>query len=219
MVESPHGTDEHGGDFVRLRKLAHTWIPSQQDVDNAVGNLRSAIAESARLLDDSLLGEDRRTDLLRQALEFHHRHGETSCPVCGEGTLDEEWGRRVLDQLADDQARLTTVRQARNAVGQHARIVRELVARVPALTTPDTLTLSTLARAQAAHTRWAQLPDDNAALPEHVAATYPELAEATAALRAEATAALAELLNIRPRGSLGDTTHTENLARTAATAA
>ncbi|MDR7304214.1 AAA family ATPase [Haloactinomyces albus] len=180
------------GALTRLQELAHAWVPPQQEVDDAVGALRSTLAEELILLENSLLGEDHRTVLLRQALEFQHQHGETPCPVCGEGTLDDEWGKRVLAQLNEDEARLAAARQARDAVHHRARHLRELVARVPTPTAPRDIELSTLTRAQAAHARWMQPPDDNSALADHVAASYAELAEAVSALRDEAATALAE---------------------------
>lgn len=188
MDHTLHGTEGHRA---QLRALTETRIPSRQDVDEAVGNLRSAITDAARQLDDSLLGEDRRTALLQQALEFHYRHGDDSCPVCGDGFLDEEWSQRVLAQLAENADRLAAARRARNAVRHHGQEIRDIVARVPAFTAPTDAGLSTLPRAQAAHTRWAKLPEDDSALADHVAAAYTELADSVSTLRAEAAELLA----------------------------
>ncbi|SDK19954.1 AAA domain-containing protein [Actinopolyspora mzabensis] len=170
----------------QLRTLSNVDFPSEQAVNDAVTALRTALDDAGTALDDSLLGVDHRTALLRQALHFHHQHGDRACPVCGVGTLDAEWSTRVTAQLAEDDQRQAAAQQARANMRDRAAALRRLVTTTPPLVEPDGVELAAFDRARAAIDRWTNMPETDAALADHVTRTYPELAEAMSELTAEA---------------------------------
>ncbi|WP_019853945.1 AAA family ATPase [Actinopolyspora mortivallis] len=71
-----------------------------------------------------------------------------------------------------------------------AEQLRSLIARVPALPETTGVELDSLERARRARERWANPPERDSDLAEHVVATHPELVAAFTALREEATARL-----------------------------
>lgn len=178
--------------LAHLRTLSNVEVPSEQAVTDAATALRTALDDAGAALDDSLVGADNRTDLLRQALHFHHQHGEEACPVCGVGTLDAEWSARVTAQLAEDDQRHAAAQQARANLRDRAATLRRLVTTTTPLVAPDGVELATFDRARAAIDRWIDLPETDAALADHVTHTYPELAEAVSELTAEARDLVAE---------------------------
>ncbi|MGJ7909024.1 AAA family ATPase [Actinopolyspora sp. H202] len=179
-----------GGVAARLRELAEPVLPEQAEVDSSVDRLRSALGEAAELVGDSVAGAEQRSALLHRAVELHREHGDQSCPVCGQATLDAEWSSRARQRLDEDEQWITAARQAREAVRRGAERLRSLIARVPALPETTGVELENLERARLARERWATPPERDSELAEHVAATHPELVAARTALREEATARL-----------------------------
>ncbi|NHD16039.1 MULTISPECIES: AAA family ATPase [unclassified Actinopolyspora] len=187
-------TDSPGSGSVaaRLRELAEPALPTQDEIDTAVNRLRSALGEAAELVGDSVSGAEQRSTLLHQALELHREHGDQPCPVCGQATLDAAWSARARQRLDADEQWIKTARQAREAVRHSAEQLRSLITRVPALPETTDLELDTLDRARRARQHWANPPERDSDLAEHVATSYPELAAACTALRDEAAARLAQ---------------------------
>ena len=89
--------------------------------------------------------------LLETGLEFHERHGTQSCPVCGQGTLDEDWAQRARAALQQEQAAARALGEARSAARRARNAVRELV---DAVAEPPAAgeELTTLAAAREAYT-------------------------------------------------------------------
>lgn len=162
-------------------------VPTAEEADPRCAVLRSAAKaerEEARRADT--LAADR-ARLLESGLEFHDQHGDQNCPVCGQGTLDENWAvaARAALERAESAARDLTAaraesRQARSAVVAMVRAVAR-----PPLTDAE---LSALAAARTAYDDFAELPlDDDLALAEHVETTLPSLRAAYAQLTQEAS--------------------------------
>ncbi|ATE57062.1 ATP-binding protein [Actinosynnema pretiosum] len=170
-----------------VRALAGLVVPDPEVVAQVVRALREAVREHV-----GESGDERRAELLRQALELHAEHGDRDCPVCGAGRLDRGWRDRVeaeLTGLDEERLRLHAARFALTAAVQRAR---ELV-RIAPLATPDGIPLGALAPAQEVAKRWRDAPDDAAALVDHLEQVHPELVAACAALRAEAAQTLEEM--------------------------
>lgn len=180
------------GDLIRLRALAQLRVPERAEVEQLVAALREAVEEVTRVGTVPVDRLERHTALLREALDFHRRHGDGTCPVCGVGTLDEQWRTRVAATLEGEDERLRRLRQARRLLTDLALAVRRLIESVPEITAPEHLGLTALAAARAAWSRWSQPPQDDAALADHLDATWAELERTLTELRAEATAVLAE---------------------------
>ncbi|ASU78952.1 hypothetical protein CDG81_12390 [Actinopolyspora erythraea] len=178
------------GVAARLRELAEPILPERSEVENSVNRLRSALGEAAELVGDSVAGAEQRSALLHRALELHREHGDQPCPVCGKATLDTEWSSRARQRLNEDEQWIKAARQAREAVRRGAERLRSLITHVPELTETTDVELETLERARRARERWANPPEHDSELADHVAATHPELVAAFTALREEATARL-----------------------------
>ncbi|CRK61214.1 chromosome segregation SMC protein [Alloactinosynnema sp. L-07] len=187
------GTDSQPmADIARLRELTRLRAPDERRVAEAVADLRAATAE---LVTASVAATEhlvRRTALLRQALDFHKDHGDSLCPVCGVGTLDDTWRTRVAGELADEDEGTSRHRRAvhhRDAARDASwSLVRSFVDPVA----PQRFSLSAAPPALAAAARWRRLPDDDSAIADHLENLRPELDSALAGLRAEAETALSQ---------------------------
>lgn len=162
-------------------------VPSAEEVEPKCAALRSAArAEQREVQRVDALAADR-AQLLESGLEFHGQHGDQLCPVCGQGTLDENWALAARAALERDQSALSDLtaaraeaRQARSAVVAMARSVAR-----PPLADAE---LSTLEAARAAYDRFAELPiGDDLALADHIDAMLPSLRAAYAELMQEAS--------------------------------
>mgnify|MGYP003472238811 FL=1 len=160
--------------------------PDAEEVGQKVTALREAAAsERAAARTSDVLASDR-AQLLEQGLEFHERHGDQQCPVCGEGSLDSRWASaaRVALGRGLTAARAWTVARAAAAADRTAVVELVRVVVRPPLSDAD---LTRLPAAQRAWDRFAQMPIDNdLALAEHVEATHPELQHSYVALREQA---------------------------------
>ncbi|MEB3982518.1 AAA family ATPase [Mycobacterium sp. 663a-19] len=162
-------------------------VPSGEEVDSKCTALRSAAQAERREAQrvDALAAD--RAQLLESGLEFHDQHGDQRCPVCGQGTLDQDWALAARAALERDQSALRDLTAARAEVQQaRSAVVTMLrsVARAP-LADDD---LSTLVAAHAAYDLFAELPmGDDLALADHVDTTLPALRAAYAELIQEAS--------------------------------
>lgn len=90
---------ESGADQNALRELAGLEPPDQDRVLSIAQDIESARAEVAALSGDDAEQAQRLVRLLEAALEHHRRRGGASCPVCGEGVLDEAWRTSTEQQI------------------------------------------------------------------------------------------------------------------------
>ncbi len=193
LVRLATGTGEQTRGVVsRLRALTRTTIPAREAVEQTAAQLRQAVAAVATNSDLSLNLAERRTALLKRAVELHDQHGDMECPVCGEGRLSASWHERVTTELARDHAHLNELRASREQLEQARRHARALLSQAPQLTELDGVNLATLPSVIAAVQRWYQAPEDDIELAGHLTQSYSELAEAFAVLHAEAAAVVAE---------------------------
>ncbi|MEV5303369.1 ATP-binding protein [Amycolatopsis methanolica] len=173
-------------DVAKLRALVDVVLPAGMEVAEAAAAIRSAIRRIEELSGTALDAATRRANLLREALAFHDEHGDSRCPVCGEGTLDMSWHARIQQELAHDEEESRAHRQAQHALQQARHQAEALLRSIPRPEQPGRFILGSLARAQAAHSRWIQAPDGSAALADHLEAEYQSLLEAFTPLREEA---------------------------------
>ena len=162
--------------------------PDPETAELSCAALRSAAAaEQAESRHADMLAADR-VELLSAGLQFHERHGDERCPLCGEGLLDETWAvaaRAALEQEESAARDLTAARaetaQARKAVVTVVRAVQR-----PPLADPD---LTTLAAARQAYDALAEFPvGDDTALADHVEGALPLLRQSYQELTAQAGA-------------------------------
>ncbi len=91
LEEQLTGKREAGDDSAAaaLRRLITLEAPRAEDVELVVTAARDA--KKAAAPEQSSARALELADLLSQALEFHTKHKEKTCPVCGTGALDAKW--------------------------------------------------------------------------------------------------------------------------------
>jgi energy-coupling factor transporter ATP-binding protein EcfA2 len=163
-------------------------VPSAEDAQPKCEALRSAArAEQQEVQRADALAADR-AQLLEASPEFHEQHGDQHCPVCGQGTLDDNWALAARAALERDQIAVLDLNAARAEAQQARSAVVAMVRTVarPPLADAD---LATLEAARAAYDRFAEVPvGDDLALADHVDATLPPLRAAYEELAQEALA-------------------------------
>ncbi|UUO00324.1 AAA family ATPase [Mycolicibacterium novocastrense] len=163
-------------------------VPAAGDIAATCAALRSAAhSEQDKARRSDALAADR-ARLLEHGLAFHAEHGTQPCPVCGHGTLDDNWAVAARAALEQEQSAAQSLTAARAATRQ-ARTA--LLAAVRAVSPPPLAEagLATLPAARAAYDAFAKLPvDDDVAIADHVEKTLPALQQAYTALREEAVA-------------------------------
>lgn len=129
---------------------------------------------------------------LEAALAAHERHGDQPCPVCGEGSLDSPWRDRAEAEAARLRGEAAAADTAHVGVRGAVARLRGLIADVPPTLTVDGVAMPDVAPVVAAWRRWAEAPEDPAALADHVEATHPPLMTAVGAVRRDAAVLLDE---------------------------
>jgi ABC-type hemin transport system ATPase subunit len=169
-------------------RYAHQLIlPDTEEVGQACAALRAATAaeatESRRA--DALAAD--RSRLLELSLMFLDNYGDAQCPVCGEGTLNDDWAGRARASLEQERSAAAALTAARDVV-QLARSTLVTIARAASRPPTEDAELSTVAAARQAYETFAALPPNgDVALVDHVEASLPLLQVAYAALRQEAS--------------------------------
>lgn len=167
-------------------RAAALVTPDAAEIEQACAAMRfatSARAEAERAAD--ALSADR-VQFLETSLEFHDRHGTQPCPVCAQGTLDQDWVARARAALAAEHDAAGALRAARSGAHRARQTLAALVRAIDAPPAEDAQ-LTTIAAARVAYESFSALPvDDDAALADHVALALPGLRTAYDALRKEA---------------------------------
>ena len=118
------------------------------------------MAKAAEELEDAEralagLGEQRerlemmRDALLTEALIYHESAGDGACPVCGEGTLDESWHRRVSQTVEETNLLDVGRKEAQRRLQQAERTAQLFLVPPPASLTQTEVEIasqSTLSR-------------------------------------------------------------------------
>jgi ABC-type hemin transport system ATPase subunit len=168
------------------RQAAALSVPEVDEVEQACTALRDAAAGQAEAegAADTLAAD--RVQFLETSLEFHDRHGTQPCPVCAEGTLDDDWVQRARAALTAEQDAASSLRIARSAAHRARQTLVSLVRAVPAPPAEDGELLS-IAAARVVYEAFSALPvDDDAGFADHVELALPDLRAAYDALRREA---------------------------------
>ena len=96
------------------RQAASLTTPELDEVAAACAALREAVAHEvdATRTADALAAD--RVQLLETGLAFHEKHGAQPCPVCSQGTLDDDWATRAREALTREQETAQVLRAARS---------------------------------------------------------------------------------------------------------
>jgi recombinational DNA repair ATPase RecF len=125
--------DDDTAETARHRALLTITVPRPIEVHTAAERLRDALHHQAevngRAVESTVA--DAIGALLDQALALHDQHGDRSCPVCDEGTLDPAWRDRAQRKLHEQREIAEEVRAARQAVESAATDLTGLIVPVP----------------------------------------------------------------------------------------
>lgn len=158
-----------------LRTLASLELPDPAGVRQAAQELTTALADA-----DDVGGTDagralHLADLLTKALQVHRHDQAERCPVCGVGSLDEEWVQRTEEQVAHLTEDARRARQADAELTRAAGHVRRLISDPPtALGSAAELGVDA-DDAKRAWGVWTDAPAKSEELPDHLDATYDML--------------------------------------------
>ncbi|WP_101948000.1 AAA family ATPase [Mycobacterium sp. 3519A] len=185
------GSDETGLRVTAtLRALTQLETPTIGAIEAAASRLRTAIQTVVERGGELVDGSRQRVDLLQAALRFHEHAGDRDCPVCGQGSLDDDWAARTRDAVAASEESLM---EFRTATGELDQARSAAVALIAALKTADCISeveLSGLAGYNDAVATARQTPEDDTALAAHVESTLVAAAVSADTLRAQAAEAL-----------------------------
>jgi hypothetical protein len=174
-------------DALARNQAAALTAPDADEVQRAGAALRSAATAQAgaERVADALSAD--RVQFLETSLEFHTRHGVQPCPVCAQGTLDDEWVTRARAALAAERDAAGALRVARSGAHRARQALTALVRGVAAPSAED-VGLTAVVAARVAHQSFSALPgDDDTAIADHVARELPALHAAYGALREAVT--------------------------------
>lgn len=92
-----------------LADIAATSVPAADQVAAAAAALRNAASHLAELGERGQGLDDLRRALLEEALKYHSAAGPGPCPVCEQGSLDQDWKART-EQTVVQSTLLSTQR-------------------------------------------------------------------------------------------------------------
>lgn len=181
------------GVIAGLRALVGLVAPSSEEVGRVASRLRSAVQTMADAGESDSRRRLARHELRQSALRLHEEHGEQSCPVCSQGTLDEGWLTTSRELVAKEGAALQELKDAASELeAARAAVSRCAAGCPPSLDRSPTPTLDASVTAlKAAWTKFAGLPDGDLACAEHLEKHHQELNLLACRLREEASAELA----------------------------
>ncbi|GAA1814485.1 AAA family ATPase [Agromyces neolithicus] len=153
-----------------LQAILSLALPSIDNTEGAVAELRSAVAEMANAGDTAAEELERRMSLLDAALELHRHEGDQPCPVCGVGALDEAWARSAASVVTSSQAELDGLRRARARLFTTRTNARGLIAPVPHSVTDgtDIGLADELTAVRDAWDAWSEAPEGDLTLCDHI---------------------------------------------------
>ena len=170
--------------------MADLDAPSLDEIDAAVTQLRSAATAVAAATTGIADSTRQRVDLLEAALRFHDQAGDGDCPVCGRGTLDDQWAAQTRETVAATQDALSEYRSATTELKQARNATAELITRAEPVEAVTDVDLPALPGYNAAVAASQQVPDDDVALATHTESTLTAVTEAADTLRTQAAEAV-----------------------------
>ncbi|GAA1084382.1 AAA family ATPase [Pseudonocardia alni] len=178
------GGEESDAGTAGLRAVVDLRLPPAEDVRTAAAEIRSRLDAHARIASTEATRADLLAQLLREALHVHSEYGATPCPLCRQGTLDDEWRTNATARADELEHSASAVRRAGAELDRAVATGRALV-----VTTPSVLT----GPARDAWETWVRAgrTEGPAALADALEVAYPALATALATAQAEAETELA----------------------------
>ena len=173
-----------------LRALTRLETPTLDMVDAAVKRLHTAAQAAAGAATAMINLADQRTDLLRSALRFHDQAGDTDCPVCAQGRLDDEWVVAAQESIAPTEEQLAEYRSTAQELKAARSALITLVQDLPVAELTG-VELEALPVYNDAVTAAQQLPVGDDALASRAESALSEVIAAAETLREQAADELA----------------------------
>jgi ABC-type hemin transport system ATPase subunit len=177
---------EVGGTLDTLKVLGRVTWPEQAEVDDAAGELRTAVTDLAAQASSAVDVLASRSRLLSQALELHQSSGDIDCPVCGVGHLDQAWADATREALSTEQAEVAALNAAQARLSSARREARRLTTGLPPLPSIDDAELTTLEPARQYGKAWDDAPAGDLELVDHLLSKFSAVAESMKALQDQA---------------------------------
>ena len=174
-----------------LKRVAQMSLPDSATIKRLADQIETATGHLDDLVSSEAGRSHRSAELLEIALEEHKEHGETDCPVCGVGRLDESWRSETEKQLAELRQASADYDKAIEAVELAIAACRQAVEN-PGLDLPQGTGLPA-EEYEAALRAWRTTPDQPRELAEHLRKTHPLLSKEVRSVLSAAAAELAEL--------------------------
>lgn len=127
------GTDDGDRDTSTLAAVASLHVPDAAMVSAATARVRAAADHVHALSSDEVRSADEVAALLRGALHHHDGRAVITCPVCEQGTLDEEWRDAAVRRAEALEAAVTELRKATTELDAAVAAARGLVGPLPAV--------------------------------------------------------------------------------------
>jgi ABC-type lipoprotein export system ATPase subunit len=160
-------------------------------VDIAVIALRQAVTGTVDLADHALSVVEQRNDLLAAALHLHAQAGDSPCPVCSTGTLDDAWAEHSRSLLTTENDKLVEYKLQRRRLDEARQVAMSLISELVDIQPIDCVDLPSLPAYRAAVARARSAPNGSAELADHIGSAFPDVITAAEAVRAQAVAELA----------------------------
>ena len=166
-----------------ISALTRLEAPSVAEADDVVSELRTAIDELAALEGTDTAQANRIIGLLTTAIEHHAHAGDTDCPVCGTGRLDDAWKASATAQIEQLRGVAERYDQAKKAVTEAMRQANRLVSPVRL---PDAGRRDRPRAAPHGDHRSLDAPSEPAEMVAHLERRYPDFASELTAVVEEA---------------------------------
>jgi predicted ATPase len=175
-----------------LRRVENLRGPDPDNLLAAITELREAEANFVQVMETAAGEQSQVVKLLQAALHVHDEGSQLDCPVCGEGTLDDEWRsetQKKIDDMEQATRRMQQAQRRRKNARQAALKLVNAVGSIPEVQLDE--------HAGAAHAKaaWEALAESDSAeeLARGMEASFDPLDTAVAALREAATEQLRRL--------------------------
>lgn len=182
------------GPVAALRALASLSAPDPDEVTAAAAALRRAVEGMAIAGEQDARRRLSRMSLRREALKLHVAHGDQSCPVCNEGTLDGVWAESSRTLVEREEEELAEITRVSHELGVARQRAGELVAGRPAPLdrSPVGELDDAVHAARQTWSAWSSAPESDLELADHLELHVHELVQVMEKLRAAASAALTQ---------------------------
>ena len=127
-------TSAQDADVELLRRCASLSVPGHSESDTFARSLEAALEARSKFSGTEAERAGELAELLATAVDYHDRHGEADCPVCGtESVLGGDWKRKTSSEIERLRLLASACEQAEKDLGTSVLAARQLLQAVPSL--------------------------------------------------------------------------------------